>query len=335
MSQSRTVLVTGGAGYVGGILVPKLLACGFRVKVYDLYIYGREVFDTIRPNPDLIEIEGDIRDIAHFRTALEGCDAVIHLACISNDPSCDLDPNLTQSINCDCFPDLVDACRAAKVAPFIYASSSSIYGISDAPDVREDHERVPVSGYNRSKAFCEDVLHAQAGEMPYVIIRPATVCGWSPRLRLDLTVNILTSHAVNRGVITVFGGAQYRPNLHIQDMTDLYLQLLDEPLERISGKTFNAGYQNQTVADIAEAVKSVVESRQDKSITITTTPSDDIRSYRVNCDKIRDELGFVPRHTIEDAAAELVDAFNAGKIPDALTATRYVNIKRMQEIGLK
>jgi nucleoside-diphosphate-sugar epimerase len=171
--------------------------------------------------------------------------------------------------------------------------------------------------------------------MPFVIIRPATVCGYSPRLRLDLTVNILTSHAVNRNQITVFGGSQYRPNLHIQDMTDLYLQLLREPLERISGKTFNAGYQNQTVTDIATIVKTIVEARRGGEIAITTTPSDDIRSYRISCDKIERELGFKPRHTIEDAVATLVDAFAAGKIPDPLTSTQYVNIKRMQEISLK
>lgn len=335
MSEIRTVLVTGGAGYVGGILVPKLLAAGYAVTVYDLYIYGRAVFDGVRPNPKLTEIQADIRDIARFREAVAGCDAVIHLACISNDPSCDLDPHLTQSINCDAFPPLVDACRDAGVKRFVFASSSSIYGISDAPEVREDHARVPVSGYNRSKAFCEDALAVHAGSMPYVVIRPATVCGYSPRLRLDLTVNILTSHAVNRNQITVFGGSQYRPNLHIQDMTDLYLQLLHESVEAIAGKTYNAGYQNQTVTDIAQAVKRVVEAKRGGEIAIVTTPSDDIRSYRIACDKIERELGFKPRYSIEDAAAELVDAFEAGKIPDALTSTQYVNIKRMQEVDLK
>jgi len=337
MTTFKTIMVTGGAGYVGGILIPKLLDAGYVVKVFDLYIYGRDVFNDLRPNDNLIEIEGDIRDAAQFREAVEGCDAVIHLACISNDPSCDLDPELAKTINWDCFPDLVDACKSAGARRFIFASSSSVYGISDDPRVTEEHPRVPVTDYNRYKAMCEDVMfEAETDDFVCVSIRPATVCGYSPRMRLDLSVNILTNLAANRGEITVFGGSQYRPNLHIEDMTDLYLQLLTEPDENIKGQCFNAGYQNQTIADIARIVKQGVEEKhlRDGEITIITTPSDDIRSYRITCDKIEGALGFKPKRTIEDAVSDLCDAFLANKIPDPLTDTNYVNIKKMQEIGM-
>jgi len=182
MMAFKTIMVTGGAGYVGGILIPKLIGAGYTVKVFDLYIYGQGVFNDLRPNDNLIEIEGDIRDIATFRNAVEGCDAVIHLACISNDPSCDLDPDLARSINWDCFPGLVDACKDAGTRRFIFASSSSVYGISDDPCVTEEHPRVPVTDYNRYKAMCEDILVDKADNgFCFTTIRPATVCGYSPR----------------------------------------------------------------------------------------------------------------------------------------------------------
>jgi nucleoside-diphosphate-sugar epimerase len=231
---------------------------------------------------------------------------------------------------------MVKACKSAKVPRFIFASSSSVYGISDAPQVREDHDRIPVTDYNRYKASCEDILADEAKDgFGYVSIRPATVCGYSPRLRLDLSVNVLTTHAVVNNKITVFGGTQYRPNLHIQDMTDLYLQLLEEPDERVADKIFNAGYQNMQMMDIAKRVKSVVgQHKSDNEIEIITTPTDDIRSYRINCDKIEQELGFVPKHSIENAVEELCAAFSSGMIPDPMTSSAYVNIKRMQEIGM-
>ena len=336
MGAKKTILVTGGAGYVGGILIPKLLNADYAVRVFDRYIYGKQVFDGIRPNESLTEIEGDIRDLDLVGDAVKGCDAVIHLACISNDPSADLDPALTKSINLDCFPGMVKACKSAKVPRFIFASSSSVYGISDAPQVREDHDRIPVTDYNRYKASCEEILADEAKDgFGYVSIRPATVCGYSPRLRLDLSVNVLTTHAVVNNKITVFGGTQYRPNLHIQDMTDLYLQLLEEPDERVADKIFNAGYQNMQMMDIAKRVKSVVgQHKSDNEIEIITTPTDDIRSYRINCDKIEQELGFVPKHSIENAVEELCAAFSSGMIPDPMTSSAYVNIKRMQEIGM-
>ena len=333
-----TILVTGGAGYVGSVLIPRLLAEGFRVKLLDLYIYGDHVLDAVRDHPDLEQIKGDIRDQALLRQVLPGCDAVIHLACISNDPSFELNPALSRSINYDAFGPLVEISKESGVRRFIYASTSSVYGVSEAPEVTEDHPLVPLTDYNKYKGLCEPILlEQQSPDFTTVVIRPATVCGYSPRQRFDLTVNILTNHAVNTRRITVFGGTQMRPNIHIEDMVDLYIQLLREPDERIAGKVFNAGYQNHTVAEIAEMVRSVVQQEVPgrESLEIVTTPTDDVRSYHISSEKIRRELGFVPKRTIEDAAHDLCQAFAAGKFPNSMTDSRYFNIRRMQEINLE
>jgi nucleoside-diphosphate-sugar epimerase len=272
------------------------------------------------------------------KEAVRGADAVIHLACISNDPSVELDPDLSKSVNLDSFGPTVKAAKEAGVGRFIFASSGSVYGVSDSPQVTEDHPLVPVSLYNKYKAACEPLLFAeQSPTFTTVAVRPATICGYSPRQRLDLTVNILTNHAVNNGKITVFGGVQMRPNLHMQDMVDLYCLLLEVPDEKIAGQIFNAGYQNYSVAETAEVVRKVVQEElpEKGAIEIVTTPSDDIRSYRINSDKIQRVLGFVPRHTIEDGARDLIRAFKAGKLPDSMSDTRYSNIKTMKAVHLK
>jgi nucleoside-diphosphate-sugar epimerase len=336
MRNKKTVFVTGGAGYVGAVLVPKLLRAGYRVKVFDLYLYGRDVLDVVKDNPDLVQIEGDIRDAAALRTHLHGSDAVIHLACIANDPSFELDPALSRSINFDAFEPLVRLSRDSGVGRFIYASTSSVYGVSEAKNVTEEHPLVPLTDYNRYKGLCEPIL-LELGSADFipVVIRPATVCGYSPRLRLDLSVNILTHQAWNAGRITVFGGAQMRPNIHIDDITDLYVSLLELPAEKIAGKTYNAGYQNYTIRDIAAMVRSVVDKyRNGKgAIEIVTTPSDDRRSYHISSEKIRRELGFEPKRTIEDAVDDLVSAFRAGKIQNPAD-DRYYNIRTMQAVRL-
>ena len=322
-------MVTGGAGYVGSNLVPKLLAAGYEVSVLDLYLYG-DVFADLKSNPKLTETKGDLRNPDDVRRAVAGCDAVIHLACISNDPSFDLNPDLGKSINFDCFRPLVKASKDAGAKRFIYASSSSVYGIKSDPNVTEDLPLEPLTDYSKFKAMCEEVLEEEREPgFTAVTIRPATVCGYAPRLRLDLTVNILTSHAINNGRITVFGGEQLRPNLHVEDMTDLYLQLLAEPDERVSGKIWNAGYHNLKVREIAEMVRNEVG----KNVDIVVTPSDDHRSYHVSSEKIKRELGFSAKHTVSDAIIDLKKAFEAGKVPNPATDDRYYNIKRMQ--GLK
>lgn len=327
----KEILVTGGAGYVGSVLVPKLLAAGYRVRVLDLYLYGDGVLDSVKGHPGLQQIKGDIRDRATLERALQGCDAVIHLACISNDPSFELDPVLGKSINFDAFPLLVKVARDSGVRRFIYASSSSVYGIKDDPDVTEELALKPLTDYSKYKAMCEEVLLKEIGSgFTGVIFRPATVCGYSPRLRLDLTVNILTNHAVNTGRIKVFGGQQMRPNIHIGDMAALYLASLQWPSSKIQGGVYNVGYENRKVAEIASIVEGVVGN-----VAIETVPTDDNRSYHISSAKIRRELGFEANCTIEDAVRDLVKAFQSGDIPDAMTDMRYYNIRTMQAVDLR
>jgi nucleoside-diphosphate-sugar epimerase len=333
MTKLRKVLVTGGAGYVGSVLVPQLLRQGYQVRVLDLYLFGDDVLDLVRNDPNLEQVRGDIRDLAVVRRAVKGCDAVVHLACISNDPSFDLDPSLGRSINFEAFEPLVTLSKAAGVRRFAYASSSSVYGVSEVTDVTENHPLIPLTDYSKYKAQCEPILLArQSPQFMPVVVRPATVCGFSPRQRLDLTVNILTNLAVNTGRITVFGGSQMRPNIHIADMVDLYLLLLRAPDEVIAGQVFNAGYQNHTVADIAETVRQVVQEEMPgrDPVEIVTTPTDDLRSYHISSDKIRRVLDFTPRRTIQDAIRDLVTAFKEGKLPNSLSDMRYFNVKTMQ-----
>lgn len=330
----KTVLVTGGAGYVGHVLTPCLLADGYNVRIYDTLHFGSK----LEPHPRLSIIEGDIRDAGRFAEAVKGVDAVLHLACISNDASFELDERLSTTINLDAFEPLVLAAKAAGVKRFIYASTSSVYGVSDAPDVTEDHPLVPLTLYNKYKGMCEPVLFRhQSPDFICTVIRPATVCGYSPRCRLDLSVNILTNHAVNNGKILVFGGEQKRPNLHIGDMVDAYRLFLTAPSEKIAGEIFNCGYQNLKIAEIAEVVKRVVEEEfPDKApIAIERTTSDDNRSYHVNSDKIRRVLGFTPRHEIDDAVRDLCEAFRANLLPNSLTDSRYFNVRTMKAAGVQ
>lgn len=332
MNRLKTVLVTGGAGYVGSVLVPKLLERGYGVKVLDLYIYGEHVLNGVGDHPGLEQVKGDIRDRALLERVMPGCDAVIHLACISNDPSFDLDPALGRSINYDAFFDLARVSKHSGVRRFIYASSSSVYGVKKEENVTEELALEPLTDYSKYKALCEEVLLKEREPgFTTLILRPATVCGYSPRLRLDLTVNILTNHAVNKRKIMVFGGQQKRPNIHIEDMTDLYVKSLEWPDEMIGGKIFNAGYENHKIAEIARFVKEIVG----EDVSIETTPTNDHRSYHISSEKIRRELGFVPQHTIEEAVCDLVAAFARGTIPDSLTDIRYYNIKAMQQLGLR
>ena len=325
------VLVTGGAGYVGSVLVPKLLAAGHRVTVLDLYLYGEDLFAPYRGNPNLIEVKGDLRDPAAVKRALTGCNAVIHLACISNDPSFELNPDLGKSINYDCFRPLVKASKDAGVKRFIYASSSSVYGVKKEAEVTEDLALQPLTDYSKFKAMCEDVLEQEREPgFTTLTLRPATVCGYGKRQRLDVIVNILTNHAVNTGRMKVFGGSQLRPNLHIEDMTDLYLLTLQLPAEQIDGRVYNAGYENHPLMHLAEIVRSVAGD-----IEIDVVPTDDLRSYQVSSKRILREIGFAPKRTIEDAVRDLKSAFDAGKLTDPLSNPMYFNIKRMQEVGLQ
>jgi nucleoside-diphosphate-sugar epimerase len=332
LSTPSHVLVTGGAGYVGAVLVPKLLAAGHVVTVLDLYMFGWDVLDAVAADPHLVQIRGDLRHSVAVEKALAGCDAVIHLACISNDPSFELDPSLGKSINFDCFRPLVRAAKAAGVERFIYASSSSVYGVKQG-EVTEELPLEPLTDYSKYKAMCEEVLGEERTKgFTTLTLRPATVCGYSPRQRLDVIVNILTNHAVNMSKIKVFGGSQLRPNIHIQDMADLYVRCLSLPAEQIDGKVYNAGYENETVIALAEKVRRVVG---DNSIELVVEPTNDNRSYHVSSEKIRRELGFEPTHSIEDAIRDLADAFRSGLLPNPLEDKRYYNIRTMQALKLK
>jgi nucleoside-diphosphate-sugar epimerase len=325
----KRIYVTGGAGYVGAVLIPKLLNKGYEVSVIDLMIYGE---DVLPEHKNLRKIKGDIRDKKLLESTIPGHDVVIHLACISNDPSFELNPNLGKSINYDAFEPLVQISRNNGVRRFIYASSSSVYGVKQTPNVTEEMACEPLTDYSRFKAMCEEVLSKyQSENFTTVTIRPATVCGYSPRLRLDLSVNILTNLAINKGEITVFGGEQKRPNIHIQDICDYYIKLIEIAKEKIQGKIFNAGYENFTISDIAIKVKNVIGEQ----VKIITTPTNDNRSYHISSDKIKRELGMEPAHNIEDAVLDLQKAFKDGLIPDSLTNIRYFNVKLMQSIELK
>jgi len=327
----KEILVTGGAGYVGSVLVPKLLQKGYRVKVLDLYLYGEHVLRPYVNDERLQQFKGDIRDTDLLKKIIPGCDAVIHLACISNDPSFELNPELGKSINYDAFFDLVALSKLHGVNRFIFASSSSVYGLREELDVTEDLAPLPLTDYSKYKALCEDVLlKSREPGFSTLILRPATVCGYSPRLRLDLTVNILTNLAINNNQITVFGGSQMRPNIHIEDVTDLYVQSLEWPESIIDGNIYNAGYENHRVSQIADIVKGVVGEQ----VEIVTTPSDDLRSYHISSDKIFRELNFSPKYSIESAVEDLVSAHYSGNIPNAMNDIRYYNIKKMQEINL-
>ena len=325
----KKIFITGGAGYVGSKLVPKLLESGYEVTVLDLMIYGENVLDD---HKKLKKIKGDIRNKNLLEKIIPGHDVVLHLACISNDPSFELNPSLGKSINYDAFEPLVKVSIESKVNRFIYASSSSVYGIKKEKMVNETMSLEPLTDYSKFKADCEKILlKYQSDNFITTIIRPATVCGYAPRQRLDLVVNILTNLAYNKREIKVFGGKQLRPNIHISDMVNAYLMVLEAPKNLISGEIFNVGYDNQSVDVIAQTVKKVVGS----DVKIVNMQSNDDRSYHISSSKVETVLNFKPNFTVEDAVIDLTKAFEKKLLPNSLDDEKYFNIKRMQSINLK
>ena len=322
------IFITGGAGYVGSKLVPKLLELGNKVTVLDLMIYGENVLEN---NKNLTKIKGDIRDTKLLEEFLPGHDAVIHLACISNDPSYELNPSLGKSINFDAFEPLVKISREKNINRFIYASSSSVYGIKNEKNVTEDMSLEPLTDYSKFKGECEKILNNyRSEEFITSTIRPSTVCGYAKRQRLDLVVNILTNHAFHKRKITVFGGDQLRPNVHIDDMVDSYVLILNSDYKKINGEIFNVGYKNQTVNELAQNVRDVIG----KDIEIIKTKSDDNRSYHVSSQKIYDVLNFKTKLTVKDAVFDLQQAFKNKLLKATFEDENYFNIKRMQSIKL-
>jgi nucleoside-diphosphate-sugar epimerase len=331
----KKLIIFGGGGYCASVLIPQLVNDDWDVTAYDTFWYGT---DHLPKAPNLHLVQGDVRDLDKIKDSLKGKEYVLHLSCISNDASFELDEKLSTSVNLDSFEPLVVAAKEAGVKRFVFASSSSVYGVSDSPDVTEDHPLVPLTLYNKYKGMCEPLLFKHTDEnFVGVVFRPATVCGYGPRQRLDLSVNILTNHAVNKGKITVFGGDQLRPNLHVQDYADLCKLLLTSPSEKVRNEVFNCGFQNMSIMSIAQIVKKVVEEifPEKGSIPIDITTSDDPRSYHINSEKISSTLNFKPKHSIEDAVRDLCKAFKEGKLPNSFDDNKYFNVRTMKAIGAK
>jgi nucleoside-diphosphate-sugar epimerase len=306
------VFVTGACGYKGSVLVPKLLRQGHEVVAFDIMWFG----NYLQPHPQLQIVRGDVRDIDAIN--LDGVNAIVHLSSVANDPCGDLDPKLTWEISCLATMQLANKAVAKGVKQFVYASSGSVYGVKDEPQVTEELELKPISEYNKTKMVAERVLLSYADRLVVQIIRPATVCGYSPRMRLDVSVNMLTMQALSKGRITVFGGDQTRPNIHIDDITDLYVFMLDHPECR---GIYNAGFENISIMEIAHRVVEYAPAE------VKVTESNDPRSYRVNSDKLL-ATGFRPKKKIDDAIREIADKYRSGELKDE---DRFYNLKWMQQ----
>jgi len=309
------ILVTGGCGYKGHVLIPKLLARDYEVIAFDLQWFG----NYLAPHQKLSVVKGDVREIDTI--PLDGVDCIIHLSSIANDPCADLDPQLTWEVSALATMQLADKAKRMGIKRFIYASSGSVYGVKEELQVTEELELKPISEYNKTKMVGERVLLSYQDDMVVQIVRPATVCGYSPRMRLDVAVNLLTMQALSKDKITVFGGNQVRPNIHIDDITDLYLHLIDHP--EITG-IFNAGFENISIMDIAKMVTQQVP------VEVTVTPSNDPRSYRINSDKLL-ATGFRPKKTVDDAIREIIEKYRSGELKDE---DRFYNLRWMEQTVL-
>jgi nucleoside-diphosphate-sugar epimerase len=326
--MTKKIFITGGAGYVGSMLSKNFLDRGYEVTIFDLFLYGENV---IANQKNLKKIKGDIRDKKLLSKVISGHEVVIHLACISNDPSFELNPELGKSINFDCFEPLVKISKDSGVKKFVYASSSSVYGLKKVSNVNEEMSLEPLTDYSKFKAMCEDILLKHSSKnFVGVILRPATVCGYSTRQRFDLVVNILCNLAFNKGIITVFGGEQFRPNINIKDMIEAYHICLVSEDNKINGKIFNVGFENYKVLELANMVKKNFT----KNIELKISKTDDNRSYHISSEKIKNELNFMPNFTIEEAIVDLIHHFEGNNFKNSLSNEMYFNIKRMQSIGL-
>ncbi len=327
--KPQSVCVVGGAGYCGSVLVPKLLAAGHHVNVFDNLTFGLH----LPSHPALRVFRGDVREIRRYRTfpnAVFGCESVIHLACVSNDPSAELDRALTKAVNLDSFEPCVQVCRDSGVQRFVFASSSSVYGASDAPQVLEDCPLLPLTDYSQFKAECETVLgQFQSPSFTTVSVRPGTLMGVSPRMRFDLSVNQMVHEAAVFGTINVRGPSLKRCPTHVEDVAELYLRLLDPEVTGVcGGQAFNAGAVNHSLVELAGIVRDVTEDELGRPVEIVHTSTDDQRSYHIDSTKAKRLRGWQATRTVEQACREICRAFKAGTWP-APNADVLFNVRHL------
>jgi nucleoside-diphosphate-sugar epimerase len=310
------ILLTGGCGYIGSVLTEQLLQDGHQLTVVDTQWFG----NALKPHTNLKVIKQDVRDVDVL--PLEGVERIIHLANIANDPSVDLNPTLSWEVNVLAAQQLADRAVRAGVKQLLYASSGSVYGVKDEPQVTEDLTLVPISVYNKTKMVAERVLLSYQDQLQVHCLRPATVCGFSPRMRLDVSVNMLTFQALKNGKITVFGGHQTRPNIHIRDMVNVYRHFLAHP-ELPSG-CYNTGFENISILEIAERVSQRVTAE------VVLTESNDPRSYRQNSDKLL-ATGFKPQYSVNDAIEEIIAKYESGELVEN---DRCYTVRWMKQLNL-
>ena len=310
------ILLTGGCGYIGSVLTEKLLEDGHQVLVVDTQWFGNH----LKPHPQLTLLQQDVRNVDAI--PLEGIERIIHLANIANDPGVDLNPILSWEVNVLATQQLADRAKRTGVKQFLFASSGSVYGIKDEFQVTEDLTLVPISVYNKTKMVAERVLLSYQDAFQVHCIRPATVCGMSPRMRLDVSVNMLTFQALKNGKITVFGGQQTRPNIHIQDMVNVYRHFLAHP--DLPSGSYNAGFENISILDIAERVQKRMPAE------IVVTESNDPRSYRQNSDKLL-ATGFNPQYSVSDAIDEVIAKYHSGELVES---DRCYTVRWMKYLNL-
>lgn len=330
---NKRVCITGGAGYVGSQLVPYLINHHYKVTVLDNFWYMKNPFsEAITKHPNLKIVHGDIRDSDALYRAFAGQEAVIHLACVSNDPSFEMNPSLGKAINLDSFPGILDVVKTCKVSRFIYASSSSVYGVKNKANVQEDDTCEPLTDYSKYKLECEEILkRTNMNDVCWSIIRPATICGYSRRMRFDLSVNILTLQALKDQRITVFGGAQLRPNLNINDMIRAYDLFLRLPEQKIHREIFNIGFENKSILEIAHLVR---DSLKFIGVSVEVQDTQDPRSYHISAEKAWRKLDFSPIYTLRNAIDSIALGYSYGLFTNPMTNSDYYNIRKMKELKL-
>jgi|TARA_B100000780_G_scaffold279167_1_gene256118 nucleoside-diphosphate-sugar epimerase len=312
----KKILVTGGGGYVGTLLIDELLNNGHQITVLDTFWFG----NFLQKNKNLEIIKEDIRNLSIEK--IKGHQTIIHLANIANDPTVAMDPELSWNVNVLGTHSLIDKASRAGVEHFIFGSSGSVYGVKEEPNVVEDMVLVPISTYNKTKMIAERVIMSYSESLKVHCIRPATVCGYSPRMRLDISVNLLTMQALKYGEITVFGGSQTRPNINIKDMINVYLHFINN--SNIENGYYNAGLENMTILKIAEIIK------EKTGATIKIEPSNDPRSYRQNSDKLI-STGFKFQYNVVNAIEEIIAKYNNKILEDKEI---YYNLKVMKNLKL-